>query len=362
MSDLLKRTLKAQAEKNRPPPSPPASDDEPEEEVAELGMGAAPPPGKNKSPIDFQTVLPLLEYVGDTPVYISKSENSVIFLCVHGAGLSAASFAPLAAKVKSFARIASFDLPKHGAHKNYTEDADLSLSGLSQLTVSVAAFLIDRFPECAIVLVGHSLGGAVAARTVHDLQTLPQIDFPFVKRQVVGLLVIDVVEGSAIDALPFMKNFVQGRAKKFKRMEDAIEYQIKSHGCNSLESARMTTPPLFAEEHNALVWKTDLLSTEKWWPEWFKGLNNNFLDCHLPKLLILAHPDRMDKEMTIAQMQGKFKLVCFQTPVGHCLHEDDPAATAGKLKDYLRQFHVPLSMADIEQLEKIGPTKFNNGM
>ena len=57
------------------------------------------------------------------------------------------------------------------------------------------------------------------------------------------------------------------------------------------------------------VWRTDLLATKQYWEEWFKGLTQCFLNVRLPKQLLLAGSDRMDKDLTIAQMQGKFKLV-----------------------------------------------------
>lgn len=47
-------------------------------------------------------------------------------------------------------------------------------------------------------------------------------------------------------------------------------------------------------------WKTNLLLTEKYWNNWFKDLNKNFLTTHLPKVLLLAAPDRMDTELTVA--------------------------------------------------------------
>lgn len=69
------------------------------------------------------------------------------------------------------------------------------------------------------------------------------------------------------------------------------------------------------------VWKTDLLASKAYWESWFKGLTQCFLDVRVPKQLLLAGSDRMDKELTIAQMQGKFKLVVLDN-VGHVIHED----------------------------------------
>ena len=48
------------------------------------------------------------------------------------------------------------------------------------------------------------------------------------------------------------------------------------------------------------AWKTDLLASKDFWESWFKGLTQCFLDVRVPKQLLLASSDRMDKELTIA--------------------------------------------------------------
>ena len=55
-----------------------------------------------------------------------------------------------------------------------------------------------------------------------------------------------------------------------------------------------------------------------------------FLSSRNPKQVILAGTDRMDQEMTIANMQGKFKL-SVANHVGHMIQEDDPRYVADLL-------------------------------
>lgn len=64
----------------------------------------------------------------------------------------------------------------------------------------------------AIVLVGHSMGGAVAVRAAPMLQNLA------------GLTVIDVVEGTAMDALASMQSFLRSRPTTFSTVPQAIEW------------------------------------------------------------------------------------------------------------------------------------------
>lgn len=53
---------------------------------------------------------------------------------------------------------------------------------------------------------------------------------------------------------------------------------------------------------------------------WFQGLSNAFLSSRTARLLVLAGTDRLDKELMIGQMQGKFQMEVVPA-VGHMLHE-----------------------------------------
>lgn len=92
------------------------------------------------------------------------------------------------------------------------------------------------------------------------------------------------------------------------------------------------------------IWRTDLMATKPYWESWFKGLTHCFLDVRVPKQLLLAGSDRMDKDLTIAQMQGKFKLVVVDQ-VGHVIHEDSPRNVAEVFHDFLGQFRIPAKYA-----------------
>lgn len=56
------------------------------------------------------------------------------------------------------------------------------------------------------------------------------------------------------------------------------------------------------------TWRIDLCKTEKHWPGWFQGLSKKFLSIHAQKLLLLANIDRMDKDLTVGQMQGNLNI------------------------------------------------------
>jgi protein phosphatase methylesterase 1 len=69
-----------------------------------------------------------------------------------------------------------------------------------------------------IVLVGHSMGGALAVHAA-------SLDYV---KNLLAVVVIDVVEGSAMEALTSMQTFLQGRPKHFNSIEQAIEYTYAS--------------------------------------------------------------------------------------------------------------------------------------
>ena len=77
------------------------------------------------------------------------------------------------------------------------------------------------------------------------------------------------------------------------------------------QSARVSVPNLVkpADEGDHLVWKNDLMASKDFWLGWFTGLTNDFLSYRYPKVLMVSEKQRLDKEMMIAQMSGKFKLV-----------------------------------------------------
>jgi hypothetical protein len=57
------------------------------------------------------------------------------------------------------------------------------------------------------------MGGSIGVKTVHEAQT--KFSEETWTKHLMGLFVIDVVEGTAMDALPFMENLVMKRPKKF---------------------------------------------------------------------------------------------------------------------------------------------------
>lgn len=68
------------------------------------------------------------------------------------------------------------------------------------------------------------------------------------------------------------------------------------------------------------TWRIDLSKSEKYWAGWFENLSAKFLDLYVPKLLLLASIDGLDRALTVGQMQGKFQLQVLAR-CGHAVHE-----------------------------------------
>lgn len=358
MSDLLKKALTSK----KPIQSDEDYSSELLDKVPELSQidnPSTPEKGLEKyAPLNSELHLPLSHYHKSSPIYISKSPKSeLILFCVHGAGLSGASFSLLASEVRDFANLITYDILSHGNSKNYPENPNFSIANLVLEAEDVLKHVLERYENSTVVLIGHSLGGAVVAKLARKIEFGVNSVF---EGRIQGVIMIDVVEGTSKKALPFMKNLLLGRPKYFASIEKAVQYMIISGSIVNLESARISTPPLFEKIGNKFYWKCNLMLTEKYWEKWFDNLNRNFLESQFPKILILAAPDRMDKELTICHMQGKFKMVCVKKKVGHHVHEDSPREIRDVIYGFLKKFKVPLNVQQAREKKDVLLSLFDN--
>jgi len=219
--------------------------------------------------------------------------------------------------------------------------------------------------------------------------------------------VIDVVEGTALEALASMHTVLQNRPRMFSSVEQAVEWCVRSGQVRNHESARVSMPGQVVNSNGLLAakmvedmvetenshgigqpvrrqpsvsrdsikeeaeegesaacedtfktpvvpsgpaidrtpletftgsaqlrWRIDLARTEPYWEGWFKGLSNRFLGVPAAKMLLLAGVDRLDRELTVGQMQGKFQMQVLPQ-VGHTVHEDSPDRVAEVLATFL---------------------------
>ncbi|KAG5561946.1 hypothetical protein RHGRI_004848 [Rhododendron griersonianum] len=261
-------------------------------------------------------------------LYKAGSGGPVVF-CLHGGGYCGLSFALAASKIKEKARVVAMDLRGHG--KSSTEnELDLSIETLCDDVVAVLNTMYGDTPP-AIVLVGHSMGGSVAIQ-VAAKKALSSLS---------GLVVVDVVEGTAMASLIHMQKILSSRMQYFSTIEKAIEWSVRGGSLRNIESARVSIPGTlkYDDSKKCYIYRTQLEETEQHWRGWYEGLSEKFLSCPAPKLLLLAGTDRLDRPLTIGQMQGKFQMVVVRH-TGHAIQEDVPDEFASLILNFISRNRI----------------------
>ena len=148
-----------------------------------------------------------------------------------------------------------------------------------------------------------------------------------------------------------MPGIIKDIPKSFKDIKIALKWTISSsHSHHNPQAASKQISGIESSLKSQLKlnyetgfyeWKTDLSLMEPFWNSWFIGLTKNFLKFSNSRLLILADTDYMDKEMIVAQMQGKFQLAVIRES-GHAIQEDKPDELADKI-NLMIQKHLKLS-------------------
>ncbi|WWC64436.1 uncharacterized protein I303_107046 [Kwoniella dejecticola CBS 10117] len=279
------------------------------------------------------------------PKVVDEKDKETYLICHHGAGASGLSFAALAKYITSISGgelgILSFDCRGHGKTKAIdSSETDLCLHTLQNDLIGLIEHVFPNPKESpSLLLMGHSMGAAPILSSAPLLQkkgyTIP------------GVIVLDVVEGTAIEALPLMKSILAQRPDSFRSVIDAIHWHLSSNTLRDTEAARVSVPSTIIPDPEdsgggantpggRQVWRTDLLATEPYWEEWYKGLSRRFLEAKCARMLVLAGQERLDKELMVGQMQGKFQLEVMPD-TGHYLHEDNPSSLASTIVQFWRR-------------------------
>lgn len=76
------------------------------------------------------------------------------------------------------------------------------------------------------------MGGAICVH-IASQELIPSL---------IGCVVIDVVEGSALEALSSMQSFLRSRPHFFKSIPQAIEWSVRSGQIRNVDSAKVSMP------------------------------------------------------------------------------------------------------------------------
>ncbi|XP_068619667.1 protein phosphatase methylesterase 1 [Battus philenor] len=406
MSSLQKSIMK-----NKLPPRIPKSSG-----VSKLApFGAAR--RKDYTPVSwqqyFENYVDVETEAGTFRVYMSPEPDHPSrprIFTLHGGGYSGLSWSLFTEEITNMihCQVVSMDVRGHGETKVKDPD-DLSIETLVRDVEQVIQKLYNDEPP-PLILLGHSMGGAIAVRVAHS---------PLLEHHIQGLAVIDVVEGTAMEALASMQSFLRGRPTHFKSIEHAIEWCVRSGQVRNVDSAKVSMPSqilncqtgelainevdsyrseeadrvpvaghrppdvnAIAEESDEAIelsptdengahsahtfaipqavadnsmkykWRIDLSRTEKHWEGWFGGLSYAFLHTRAPRLLLLASVDGLDRELTVGQMQGKFQMQVL-TRCGHAVHEDTPGEVARVVAAFALRHRLTAATENGEQMNLV---------
>ncbi|XP_055377251.1 protein phosphatase methylesterase 1 [Condylostylus longicornis] len=321
-------------------------------------------------------------------IYKTKTpeKSGPVLLMLHGGGYCGLTWSYLSQEITQMLHCQCLCVDLRGHGDSITDnDEDLSAETLATDVGKLVSVLFpDQCPP--IYLIGHSMGGAIAVH-VANMELIPGL---------IGVTVIDVVEGTALEALASMQSFLRSRPKYFKSITNAIEWCVRSGQVRNLDSAKISMPgqiincvtkklatnelplpddyfedtskptlfksPLSIDENEETdfsneeppakfkipnsasnteiddnkkyTWRIDLSKSEIYWKGWFEGLSEKFLNIRVTKQLILASIDGLDKALTVGQMQGKFQMQVL-AKCGHAVQEDRPHELAEVIGSYL---------------------------
>ena len=287
---------------------------------------------------------------------MEEGESTAILVLLHGAGCAACSWALCARALKNRYRIIAMDLRGHGATVCAEEDDDLSLPTLHADLLLVLQHVIprDRNDAPPLVLVGHSMGAALAVHATAQAQEMVQGALQGALQNVRAVVLVEASEGAAKDAFANTEAFLAHRPTRFKDSMSAVEWALASGLLCNRESARVSIPPTLAPachgEDGGFLWRTRMETTREHWAGWFEGMSRSFLALKgCGKLVIVAHTDSLDKDLMVGQMQGLFQVqvVPTQAALGtavaepgrhaHFVHEDYPDFVANAIGCFLKR-------------------------
>ena len=204
--------------------------------------------------------LPVSKSKGQFRVYLNgfKSESTgPCLVLIHGGGYSGLTWSLFVRSLKEICdcRVVAIDLRGHGSTQT-EDDHDLSLSRLVDDIYNVLVSLFNGDDQPAkgepdemdgagykpadepislppLCLIGHSMGGALVVHSSFKLSSICMIT---------GLIVIDVVEGTALDALQSMHMVLKNRQKSFSSIGEAIEWCVRNNQTKNIEAARISFP------------------------------------------------------------------------------------------------------------------------
>ena len=171
-----------------------------------------------------------------------------------------------ASSVAAAVDVVAMDLRGHGESRGWgarSESQDTSASTFDPDVMARDAFetlreflrLGDGGVKRRVVVVGHSMGGAVATRVATLLETSDESTSTMT---LAGLVLIDIVEGSALRALPAMGAMADARPTAFSSLRDAVRWNATRGGGDDESSIRRAVAAVAVASRGRGGWTTTI--------------------------------------------------------------------------------------------------------
>lgn len=283
------------------------------------------------------------------------SDQKTTLLFLHGAGQTSVSWKPLVAALERMYckattdsgldlqcfELVAFDCRGHGRTSSKSEHLPIKV-----LVEDALAFLQGLLCTTAgneahrVILVGHSMGGAVAVKLAATLAQSAATE-EAAKIRVIGVALLESVGDTALDAIQKSKEILFSRPTTFLSIEEVRQFAGLSEMRDPTKLEILFSQLYYHPNEKMYKWRTALLDSAEHWPEWFEKVSSTFLDLRMPgKLILVAHIDRLDTPLTLGHMQGKFQLVVVQASsieASHFVHESKPMAVANRLFSFVNR-------------------------
>lgn len=222
------------------------------------------------------------------------STRRAAVLCLHGAGHTGLSWALLARELRGTCDVYSYDARGHGRTCT-SDDGDLSLDRLVKDLSAIASKIGEMHGEQRLILIGHSMGGAVVCRAAQQ-NAVPSL---------AGMIVIDALEQMVVEGMEWAREESAQRPESFASEAEAVAWAVSSRMVLTKKSALISVPPMLHFDGTALRFIMDLNASVGFWEEWFRGASKAFVQAKIPRMLVVADVRKIDSDpqLMIAQMQ-----------------------------------------------------------
>lgn len=254
--------------------------------------------------------------------HVQQFGSGPVVVLLHGTGASTHSMAPLAARLATRFHVVVPDFPGH-AFSERPVAGDLSLASVSRRLAELLAALDVR----PALIVGHSAGAAVAARTVLDGLAEPA-----------GLVGIapafgDALTDAASVGMPWIRPLVTGGltarlAARMASWDEIFDRLVASTGSN---------PPAEMRElyHRLAADPGHIQATLAMMADWNSGrLRDELGGSDIPWLILVGAADRWIRPAAVRAVAQRLPATVVELPGGHVVHEEFPDAVAREIETF----------------------------